>query len=78
MKKRANQCTLENIQIFLKKLSRRGNEQVTKNSNRCKEKHKDKKVARLYTLACRRNVRVFNVQLNSMVIPYLQHPNNKE
>ena len=30
MKARANQCTLENIQIFLKKLSRRGNEQVTK------------------------------------------------
>lgn len=43
MKARANQCTLENIQIFSKKLSRRGNEQVTKNSNRCKEKHKDKK-----------------------------------
>ena len=42
MKARANQCTLENMQIFLKKLSRRGNEQVTKNSNRCKEKHKDK------------------------------------
>ena len=46
MKARANQCTLENIQIFSKKLSRRGNEQVTKNSNRCKEKHKDKKTYR--------------------------------